>query len=70
MEPPGARALRRAPDRLRDGLGGDDDRAEGIARVDEHRAGAKRLAPGIRALAALDGLAAVTLRHRAVLKTA
>jgi len=65
MEPPGVWALRRAPQGLRDGLGGDDDRTEVFARVDEDGAGAKRSAAGVAARAMLHGPAAPALCHRA-----
>lgn len=65
MEPPGAWALRRAPDRLRDGLGGDDDRTEVIARVDQHRAGPQCAPTDIHALAALECPATTSLRNGA-----
>lgn len=65
MEPPGVWALRRAPNRLRDGLVGDDDRAEVITRVDEDGSGPKRPPAGVHALAALDGPTTTALGHRA-----
>ena len=65
MEPPGVWALRRAPQGLRDGLGGDDDRTEVFARVNEDRAGAERSAAGVEARAMLHGPAAPALCNRA-----
>ena len=65
MEPPGVWALRRAPQGLRDGLGGDDDRTEVFARVDEDGAGAKRGAAGVPVRTMLHGPAAPALCHRA-----
>ena len=63
MEPPSTWALRRAPCGRRDGLGGDDDRTERLARVDEDRLWAKHLFVGAHALAATDGVAAAALGH-------